>query len=207
LRVGILGGSFNPPHHGHLHLSNLAIKKLKLQQVWWIATAHNPYKNKADYLPLHKRQALCRELIASAPNSRKVHIKKFANLYSIDLVKRLKKTWPNYEFIWLGGSDILDNLHHWKQFKKLSKLIEFAIFARQTKTTTKPTIARRKPAFLLQKKIRNFPQFEQIRRAESDFFYFSKKPLKTLPKISLFSTPLCSISSSEIRNLSAQKQK
>jgi nicotinic acid mononucleotide adenylyltransferase len=137
----------------------------------------------------------------------KIRIKKFANLYSIDLVKRLKKTWPNYEFIWLGGSDILDNLHHWKQFKKLSKLIEFAIFARQTKTTTKPTMARRKPAFLLQKKIRNFPQFEQIRRAESDFFYFSKKPLKTLPKISLFSTPLCSISSSEIRKLSAQKQK
>ena len=49
MKVGLFGGSFNPPHQGHLHISNLAIKKLGLKQIWWIPTAHNPFKEKSIY--------------------------------------------------------------------------------------------------------------------------------------------------------------
>ena len=63
MKIGLLGGSFNPPHLGHLHISRLAIKKLQLKQVWWLPTLQNPFKQKQQYLPYLHRLNLCQQII------------------------------------------------------------------------------------------------------------------------------------------------
>ena len=74
MKVGLLGGSFNPPHQGHLHISQIAIKKLGLNQVWWIPTAHNPFKEKSIYDSYENRVQKCEKL---TQNLIKIRDKKF----------------------------------------------------------------------------------------------------------------------------------
>jgi nicotinate-nucleotide adenylyltransferase len=95
MKIGLLGGSFNPPHHGHLHISNLAIKKLHLNQVWWIPTAHNPLKEKSIYAPYVERLQKCENLTKAHP---KIYVKKLDEIYTVKLLQKLKKQYPTVEF-------------------------------------------------------------------------------------------------------------
>jgi nicotinate-nucleotide adenylyltransferase len=95
MKIGILGGSFNPVHLGHMHLANLAISKLQLNQLWLIPTNYNPLKNKSDYLSLDQRISQCQEIAKNYP---KIYVKKFSDIYTIELIKKLKNKYPNYQF-------------------------------------------------------------------------------------------------------------
>lgn len=128
MKVGLLGGSFNPPHQGHVHISELAIKKLGLNQVWWIPTAQNPFKKKSLYENYATRVAKCRALTKL---NHKLHIKEFDDIYTEKLVRRLKARYKNIEFFWIMGADNLENFHKWKNFKKLVELIPIAVFSRE----------------------------------------------------------------------------
>lgn len=129
MKIGLLGGSFNPPHLGHIHISNLAIKKLALNQVWWIPTAQNPFKNSAVYESYENRVAKCRIISKAHP---KIYIKEFNDIYTIELITKLKNRYKNIEFFWIMGADNLEKFHKWKNFKQLLKMISFAIFSRGT---------------------------------------------------------------------------
>jgi nicotinate-nucleotide adenylyltransferase len=128
MKVGLLGGSFNPPHQGHLHLSNLAIKKLNLNQVWWIPTLKNPFKEDSIYESYVSRVEKCEDLIRNYP---KLRLKRFSEIYTQKLIERLKKKYPNVEFFWIMGADNLEKFHKWKNFKELLKSIPIAIFSRE----------------------------------------------------------------------------
>ena len=127
MKIGILGGSFNPPHFGHINISDLALKKLQLDQIWWIPTAFNPLKNKENYTSLANRIAECEKLISNHP---KIFVKKFDEIYTVKLIERLKSKYQNINFYWLMGADNIEYFHLWKNFKKIIGLVAIAIFSR-----------------------------------------------------------------------------
>jgi nicotinate-nucleotide adenylyltransferase len=128
MKIGLLGGSFNPPHLGHIYISQLAIKKLGLNQVWWIPTAQNPFKEKSIYESYKNRVLKC-EILAKSQS--KIHIKQFDEIYTQRLISRLQARYKNIEFFWLMGADNLEKFHQWKNFKKLILQIPLIIFARE----------------------------------------------------------------------------
>lgn len=129
MKIGLLGGSFNPPHQGHLHISNLAIKKLGLDQIWWITTKQNPFKDPNLYESYSARIAQSLDLTKS---NHRIYIKKFDDIYTDELLTKLNAKYPNVQFFWIMGSDNLANFHQWKNFKKLLKRVSLAIFSRET---------------------------------------------------------------------------
>lgn len=130
MKVGLLGGSFNPPHQGHVHISNLAIKKLNLNQVWWIPTAYNPLKERSIYEEYSSRVQKCEVITANNP---KIYVKKFDEIYTEILVKKLRSRYKNIEFFWLMGADNLEKFHQWDGYKNIVKKISLAIFSREKK--------------------------------------------------------------------------
>ena len=129
MKIGLLGGSFNPAHLGHIYISKLALQKLNIKQVWWIPTAHNPLKNKSDYVPFATRFADCLEITKNHP---KIHVKNFEkdSISTFKLIRKIRAKHRNIEFVWIMGSDNLHRFHQWDNFKRLIKSINFAIFSR-----------------------------------------------------------------------------
>ena len=126
--VGILGGTFDPPHEGHLFISKFAKIKLDVGEVWWIVTTTNPLKkNKVDY---KKRLKKVKRFLMNH------HIKVLEiqdlskNTYTVDLLEYLFKKFPHKKFIWLMGADNLLSFHLWKDWKKIFYNIPIAIFDR-----------------------------------------------------------------------------
>ena len=120
-KIGILGGSFDPPHKGHLFISKQSLKFLKLKKVIWAITKQNPLKQNTHF-SLDFRKKLCRKIIK---NNKKIQLKHYENKIksktSIAVLKYLSKEKKiNYSFI--IGSDNLINFHKWKDYKKILKI-------------------------------------------------------------------------------------
>jgi len=125
-----LGGTFDPPHAGHLNISKIAIKKLKLDKIIWLITKQNPLKKKP-HLSVDVRKKLSKSLVK---NKKKISIK-----YLDDLVKSrntfyllnfLLKKKSKIKLFFLIGADNLINFHKWKNWKKISNLAKIVVFAR-----------------------------------------------------------------------------
>ncbi len=199
MKIGLLGGSFNPAHQGHIHISELAVKKLGLNQVWWIPTSQNPLKEKATEPYLARLQ----DCIKITQNHPKIVIKDFEkdSPSTYKIVKKIKAKHPEAQFYWIMGADNLKKFHLWKNFLPLIKSIEFAIFSRAD--------------FLLKaKETRAFRIYQNIfstRNSKPSAIKNASvlKLLETknnviksaqLPKFSLFQTKNYDISSGAIRN-------
>ncbi len=130
-KIGILGGTFDPPHKGHLGISKLSIKKLNLNYVIWAITKKNPFKKKP-LIDLKKRISLSKKLIK---NSKKIKIKSYDNLIkssqTFNLMSYLKNMSKKTEFFFLMGSDNLINLHKWKNWRKITKKCCIVVFPRK----------------------------------------------------------------------------
>ena len=130
LKVGLLGGSFNPAHSGHRHISLLALKQLQLDQVWWLVSPQNPLKSRSGMLPFRERQASA-QFIAHHPRIRVSDIeKRMGTFYTIDTLKFLNRRWPNYRFVWLMGADNLLQLPRWRRWRDIVRTVPIAIFNR-----------------------------------------------------------------------------
>ena len=136
MKIGLFGGSFNPPHRGHLHVSKTALHELKLDQLWWMVTPGNPLKDHDKLLPLEERLLRCQQ-IASHPD---IHITAFeANYdlrYTADTLKLLLKRRPNANFIWLMGADNFSTFHLWDRWREIANMIPLAIIDRPNSTTS-----------------------------------------------------------------------
>ena len=127
-KIGILGGTFDPPHEGHLNISKIALKKLKLNEIIWLITKQNPLKQKP-YLSVNIRKKLSKNLIKK--------YKKISIKYLDDLIKS-KNTFDLLNFLFkkktklyfLIGADNLVNFHKWKNWKNIPKLAKIVVFAR-----------------------------------------------------------------------------
>ncbi|WP_199200502.1 nicotinate-nucleotide adenylyltransferase [Alkalicaulis satelles] len=129
LRVGLYGGSFNPPHEGHRHVAQTALKRLQLDRVWWLVSPGNPLKDDAP-APLDARMDAVRRL---APGPRHVISSIEAQLgagYTIDLLRHLQARHPGVRFVWIMGADGLGELHRWKDWREIIARIPLAVIAR-----------------------------------------------------------------------------
>jgi nicotinate-nucleotide adenylyltransferase len=130
-RIGLLGGSFNPAHEGHLHLTLEAIKTLKLDEVWWLVSPKNPLKSSADLAPYKKRLELARAICDSYPHILVSDIEsRMGTLYSVDTVAMLKRRFPGTTFIWLMGADNLAQLHRYRRWRTFLAQVPIAVFDR-----------------------------------------------------------------------------
>ena len=129
-RIGVLGGTFDPPHLGHLGISKFAIKKLNLQFLIWAVTKKNPLKKKS-FFSLQKRIDFSRKL-ASKTNKIKIETydDRIKSSKTISLVKYLKKKYKKSEIFFLIGSDNLIKFHKWHDWKKISNFCKIIVFPR-----------------------------------------------------------------------------
>ncbi len=129
-KLGILGGTFDPPHLGHLHISRLALKKLKLDFVMWIITKQNPLKRKTHF-NLKTRVKLSKEILKK---EKKIFVKNSKKILSYrktyNLLSYLKKFNKNEKLFFIIGADNLINFHKWNNWKKIPKLAKIIVFAR-----------------------------------------------------------------------------
>lgn len=129
-RIGLLGGSFNPAHDGHRHISLLALRRLDLDEVWWLVSPQNPLKPARGMAPLRDRMAGARA-VAAHPRIRVTDIEQALNTrYTVDTVRALKSRYPAYTFVWLIGADNLLQIPKWKAWQALFDAVAVAVFAR-----------------------------------------------------------------------------
>ena len=129
--IGLLGGSFDPAHKGHLIISQLAIKKLKLNKVLWLVTKQNPFKDRAFY-SLPQRIVKAKKISKNIKKIQVIHLEKtIHSSRSINAINYLitKKKLKNIYFI--IGSDNLIKFHEWKSWKKIVKLTKLIVFSRR----------------------------------------------------------------------------
>ena len=129
--IGLLGGSFDPAHKGHLVISKIAIKKIKLDKVFWLVSKQNPFK-KMPFYSLGQRIKKAKKISRA---ERKIQVKSLDKIVgssrSIDVINYIinKKKIQNFYFI--IGSDNLINFHKWKSWKKIVKLTKLIVFSRR----------------------------------------------------------------------------
>ena len=128
-KIGLLGGSFDPPHKGHLFISTEAKKILKLDEVWWIVTPKNPLKisKPATY---EERLKNCKNITRNYPISIKEIEKKIGSNYSYNTINYILNHYINIKFFWLMGADNLINFHKWEKWQKIFNNMSIVIFKR-----------------------------------------------------------------------------
>lgn len=142
LRIGLLGGSFNPAHEGHLHVSEIALKRLGLDYVWWLVSPQNPLKPVQGMAPFAGRLAGARRMARHHPRIRVTGIEaRLGTRFTVDTVTRLKQRFPQLAFVWLMGSDNLVTFHRWHRWEELARHIPVAVVMRPG-TTLAPVAAR-----------------------------------------------------------------
>jgi nicotinate-nucleotide adenylyltransferase len=130
-RIGLLGGSFNPAHGGHLTVSNAALTRLRLDAVWWLVSPQNPLKPKTGMAPLAERLASARTLIDGRPRVRATAIEaELGTLYTLDTLRALTRRFPGVRFVWLMGADNLVQIDRWAGWPEIFRSVPVAVFDR-----------------------------------------------------------------------------
>jgi nicotinate-nucleotide adenylyltransferase len=128
--IGLLGGSFNPPHAAHRQISEIALKRLGLDRVWWLVSPGNPLKARADLLPLAVRLALCRET-AQNPHIEVTGFEaELPSPYTASTLAFLRARSPLVRFVWIMGADNLATLHLWRSWREILALMPVAVVDR-----------------------------------------------------------------------------
>jgi len=128
MRIGLLGGSFNPPHEAHRAISLEALKRLKLDRVWWLVAPANPLKDVSNLPSLEARIEAARK-IAGHP---RIDVTGFSggSIYTADLLEALQRRFPEVRFVWLMGADNLTQFHRWRDFEDIFARVPVAVFDR-----------------------------------------------------------------------------
>lgn len=131
VRVGLLGGSFNPAHDGHRHVAELALRLLGLDQVWAMVSPQNPLKDVHGMAPQALRLASAKVVMERHPRLLATGIEScLRTRYTADTLARLKMRFPKARFVWLMGADNLAQMHKWKRWKHIFSAVPIAILAR-----------------------------------------------------------------------------
>ncbi len=129
-RVGLLGGSFNPAHIGHLHISRLALDLLKLDEIWWLVSPQNPLKaaegmaSLADRLNSARAMARGRNLWVTGIEG------EMGTRFTAETLKALKGRYPRHRFVWIMGADNLIDIWRWNDWTTIFETVPVAVFAR-----------------------------------------------------------------------------
>jgi nicotinate-nucleotide adenylyltransferase len=190
MRIGLLGGSFNPPHAGHLHISLAAIKRLRLDKLWWLVTPGNPLKGGGGLAPLPERMALARSM-ARHP---KIEVTDFEaarpSAYAIDTIGFLLNRRVNVQYCWVMGGDILAQFHRWRDWSAIFAALPILVLDRPgaRHSALASPAARR---------------FSHARLPEN---FAPELPLCQSPAWIYLTIPLCDLSSTVIRLQNVKKK-
>lgn len=130
MNIGLLGGSFNPAHAGHRHVSVEALRRLGLDEIWWLVSPLNPLKEAEGMASLDARLASATAM-ARHPRIRATAIESdLGTRFAVDTVTALRRRFPQHRFIWIMGADNLLQFHRWKDWRNLARLVPIAVVAR-----------------------------------------------------------------------------
>jgi nicotinate-nucleotide adenylyltransferase len=130
MRIGLLGGSFNPPHAAHRAISLFAIKRLKLDRVWWLVTPGNPLKDNGGLRDLNERVDAARQMA----NDPRIDISCLESVigtrYTADTVNYLRRRASGLRFVWIMGADNLAQFHRWQNWRRIASEVPLAVIDR-----------------------------------------------------------------------------
>lgn len=129
-RIGLLGGSFNPPHDAHRLITRAARRRLGLDAVWWVVTPGNPLKSHGELVSLDERLRLCRELTANPRIKITAFEKDLPSAYTAATLSYLKLRFPGVHFVWLMGADNLASFHLWQDWQNIAWNLPIAVVDR-----------------------------------------------------------------------------
>jgi nicotinate-nucleotide adenylyltransferase len=126
----VLGGSFNPAHAGHLHISEAALRRLRLDQVWWLVSPQNPLKPAND-MAGQSRRIEGAEAVARDPRIRVTGMERlWGTRFTADSLKMLRRRFPASRFLWLMGADNLQQIPRWDRWTSIFRSVAVAVFDR-----------------------------------------------------------------------------
>ena len=129
MRIGLLGGSFDPAHQGHVMVSQLALRRLGLHQVWWLVSPGNPLKATAPSASLGARMKSAENLIRD-PRVIVTGAEAAIGHFSISTIRFLRRRFPKTQFVWLIGADNLVGFHRWRAWREIASLVPIAVIDR-----------------------------------------------------------------------------
>ena len=133
MAIGLFGGSFDPPHHGHVEVSLEALRALRLDQVWWLVSPQNPLKPDAPSSDLPRRIAAARALIRS-PRIKVTGVEAaLGTTYTAETLRRLMPRLSGVRCVWMMGADNLAGFHEWRDWEGIAATLPMAIFNRPGK--------------------------------------------------------------------------
>jgi len=181
--IGLLGGSFDPAHAGHAHITREALKRLGLDRVWWLVSPGNPLKAHGP-APITERMARAREVLAGDPRVVVTDIEaRMGTRYTAETLAGLFRLYPEAHFVWLMGADNLASFHRWENWRWIMQALPVAVFARPGQRVA----ARTAPAAT---------RFHNARLREAEA---SRLVRAEAPAWCLVNVPMVSLSSSAIR--------
>ncbi|MBO6540062.1 MAG: nicotinate-nucleotide adenylyltransferase [Rhizobiaceae bacterium] len=188
MAVGLFGGSFNPPHGGHALASEIAIRRLGLQQFWWMVTPGNPLKDTRELAPLAERIAAS-EALAEDPRIKVTAFEASHHVrFTADTISLVQARRPGVKFVWIMGADGLRDFHRWDRWREIVASIPIAVIDRPGSTL----------AFLSSKMAKTF---DHARVDEADAPLL---PRMRAPAWTFIHGPRSSLSSTAIRNAAKQ---
>lgn len=180
--VGLFGGSFNPPHPGHLLVAEIALRRLGLDQLWWLVTPGNPLKSQKELAPLPERLAAC-ETLAVDPRIKVTAFEKtLGTSYTARTLEFIRARNPHVHFIWIMGADNLAGFHRWQRWQKIATTFPIAVIDRPGSTL----------AYLSSKMARTF-DFARIDEDDAGVLWQKRAPAWTFihgPRSTLSSSAL-----------------
>jgi nicotinate-nucleotide adenylyltransferase len=130
MRIGLLGGSFNPPHLAHRTISLFAIKRLKLDRVWWLVTPGNPLKDNGRLHEVEERAEAARQMAADP----RIDVTRLESVigtrYTVDTITYLRRRASGVRFVWIMGADNLAQLHRWQHWQRIATQVPIAVIDR-----------------------------------------------------------------------------
>ena len=128
--IGLLGGSFDPAHEGHVHITREALKRIGLERVWWLVSPGNPLKARQP-APMAARIAHARALLRGDPRVVVTDIEaRLGTRFTADTIRRLRQLYPGVTFVWLMGADNLAQFHRWDRWRDIMAMVPVGVLAR-----------------------------------------------------------------------------
>ncbi len=188
MTIGLFGGSFNPPHEGHVLVTELAMRRLGLDQLWWMVTPGNPLKEHNNLAPLGARIAASEALISDRRIKVTAFEKSMGQSYTAETLRRIRARKHDCRFVWVMGADNLASFHHWQRWEEIAKTFPIAVVDRPGSTL----------AYLSSKMAKTF----DYARVDED--HARSLPFRRAPAWTFLHGPRSSLSSTALRQAKAE---
>jgi len=177
MKIGLLGGSFNPAHEGHIYISKTALKLLGLNEIWWLITPQNPLKPTVK--PLEKRLKYAKNLVKNNKIRIEAIEKRYKSNYTFHTLQNIIKQYSGTKFIWLMGADNLYEINKWYNWKNIFKIMPIAVFDRGYYSYTVFNSIAGRHYFNNLHKTKNSKSIFNITPPVWTFFHINKNPLSS----------------------------